>query len=149
MSDIKTLKVNEIMTKNVMVCNKSNNLYQVMKFFAENRVHHIPVVDEDKVVGIISVKDIVSKLYTKLYVDNKTKEQIKVSKITAEEIMTKDPITVNEETPILQVRELLSKAPFSCVPVLDSNNKLVGIVTTKDIIRTKIIHIDGANYGGY
>jgi CBS domain-containing protein len=62
--------------------------------------------------------------------------------IQAKDIMTREVITVNEKTPISEVAQILSEKHISGVPVLDSNQNLVGIVCESDIIdQTKRIHL--------
>jgi CBS domain-containing protein len=64
------------------------------------------------------------------------------------DIMTRNPTTVKAETTVLEVKEIFGKAPFNCLPILHEG-KLVGLVTPKDLMHMRIIHIDGSQYGGY
>jgi CBS domain-containing protein len=59
--------------------------------------------------------------------------------------MVKDPITVGPDSTLAEAKKLLSKYEFQALPVVE-NDVLVGIITTKDLIRLKILKIDGSDY---
>ena len=64
------------------------------------------------------------------------------SKVTAKDIMTKEVILAHPDTPILDVAKLLAEHNFDGVPIIDSDNKLVGIVTEYDLInKTSAVHL--------
>ncbi|MDP3792182.1 MAG: CBS domain-containing protein [bacterium] len=64
------------------------------------------------------------------------------SKVTAKEIMTKEVISAHPDTPILDVAKLLAEHNFDGVPVTDTDNKLVGLVTEYDLInKTSAVHL--------
>lgn len=63
-------------------------------------------------------------------------------KVLAKDIMTKEVIVVHPETPLLDVAKLLAEHNFDGVPVVDKDNKLVGIVTEYDLInKTSAVHL--------
>jgi len=66
-----------------------------------------------------------------------------IKDITTEEIMTKSPITVNEDTNINDIIDILETKHFVRVPVVDNNGKLVGIVSRRDILKG-VTEFDGA-----
>ena len=64
------------------------------------------------------------------------------SKVTAKDIMTKEVISVHPETTLLDVAKILAEHNFDGVPVVDAENKLVGIVTEYDLInKTSAVHL--------
>ncbi len=66
----------------------------------------------------------------------------KLTNITVKELMTTEVITVNPETPLLDVAKIIAEHNFDGVPVVDKDNKLVGLVTEYDLInKTSAIHL--------
>lgn len=65
-----------------------------------------------------------------------------LSKILARDIMTKEVVSVRPETPLLDVAKILAEHNFDGVPVVDNDNKLVGLVTEYDLInKTSAVHL--------
>jgi len=60
LEDIKTMKISNIMTTNLIVANKNDNLDYVRAVMTKNRVRHLPVIEENKMIGLISIGDVVS-----------------------------------------------------------------------------------------
>lgn len=64
------------------------------------------------------------------------------SKIYAKDIMSKEVVSVHSDTPLLDVAKVLAEHNFDGVPVVDANNKLVGLVTEYDLInKTSAVHL--------
>src|SRR3989338_11356656 len=63
------------------------------------------------------------------------------SKVFARDIMTKEVISVHSDTSLLDVAKALAEHNFDGVPVVDSENKLIGIVTEYDLISKDMIHL--------
>ena len=53
------LRVGDIMTRDVITCEPTNSIAEVMKMMTERRIRHLPVIDGEKLAGIISIGDVV------------------------------------------------------------------------------------------
>lgn len=85
----------------------------------------VPIVNEqEKVVGIVTEYDLLKAIM----------EGKSLAEITAAEIMTPNPVTVNPETPAEDLLRLLEDNHYIRLPVIDSEGKLVGIVARRDIL---------------
>jgi CBS domain-containing protein len=85
----------------------------------------VPILATDgKLVGIVSEFDLL-----KVIEDGK-----ELGKVTAGEIMIKDPITVVRDTPAMEIIHLLQERHLIRTPVVDADGKLVGVVSRRDII---------------
>ena len=126
--------ISTIMTKNVITLNKTDNLEAAERLFKQNHIRHIPVVSGKSIKGMLSLTDLLRISFadavdeTEDYVDS-----IVYNMFTIEQVMAKNLISVTSNTTIKEVAEILSKKEFHAIPVVD-NNKLVGIVTTTDLI---------------
>ena len=134
--------ISAIMTKNVITLNTSDTLETAERLFKQNHIRHIPVVSGKSIKGMLSLTDLLRISFadavdeTEDYVDT-----IVYNMFTIEQVMAKNLISVTSKTTIKEVAEILSKKEFHAIPVVD-NNKLVGIVTTTDLINYLLTQFD-------
>lgn len=106
------------------------------EIFRQNRFHHVPIINEEKmVIGIISKSDFLYLLrgYT-VHETDRFRESAKLRGFKVKEIMVGEVVTVQEDEPIRKVVALLAENRFRALPVVNKKSELVGIVTTHDII---------------
>ena len=108
----------------------------INEIFNEFRIHHVPVINEEnEVVGIVSKSDFLYLL--RGFTDNNVDTYIREAKLRSfkvNEIMVEQVETIAEQDPIQKAVAILSENRFRCLPVVDNNNHLVGIVTPNDIL---------------
>jgi len=129
----KRTPISKIMSTNIKTVNTTQNLKEVSSIFEEEHIRHIPVVSGSKVIGIISKTD----LERISFVDAFNKDKVATAMydiLSIEQVMTKDPMTVNQQDTIYDVSTILSQHDFHALPVLDGNG-IVGIVTSTDLIK--------------
>ena len=56
------LLVNEIMTKNIISCNLNNSVTELMEIISSHKIRHIPIIEEEKLLGIVSIGDVVNHI---------------------------------------------------------------------------------------
>ena len=56
------LLVNEIMTKNIISCNLNNSVTELMEIISNHKIRHIPIIEEKKLLGIVSIGDVVNHI---------------------------------------------------------------------------------------
>jgi len=123
------------MSKNLIVLNLSDDLTKAELLFKKNHIRHIPVVDGNKILGMLSYTDLLRISFVDAVDDDEEVVDVTVyNMFTVEQVMAKKLTTVTPETSIREVAEILSKKEFHALPVLQGN-LLVGIVTTTDIIK--------------
>lgn len=126
--------VSKIMTKKVIVATAKNRFSQVRDLFTKYNLHHLPVTENDKVIGIISTHDVIAayeRLSKKIrLIDDKVLD----NEVPIESLMTKNPDTVSSDTAIKKVVELFSKKGYHALPIVD-DGKIKGIVTTNDLVK--------------
>ncbi len=126
--------VSQLMTKNVVVANPTNKISQVLAFFTETNITHLPVAENDRLLGIISIKDLLRFINKGLQTGKPVSVEDLDSTFSLEAIMTKDPITLSPSDDVQRARELLSTGQFSALPVVD-NGEILGIISIKDVVR--------------
>lgn len=120
---VKIIKIEEWMSKPVKKITKDCSVKEAVKIMDEENIGILPIVENEKPIGVITERDILRKIVAK----NQNLD-IKVS-----EIMTKNPVTIENDATILDATRLMSENNFRHLLVV-KNGKLVGIVTAKDVI---------------
>lgn len=125
--------VKEIMTTNLDKVIITNKMSDVLELFSHGIYNHLPVVNGDELIGLISRTDVDRITYFNSSEDGSVNTAV-YNMISIEQLMTKEIHTIESETPIKEAAEILSEGKFHALPVVD-NGQLKGIVTSKDIIR--------------
>ena len=58
----KYTKVRDVMTKNIIFCNKNTSSKELMEIMSKNKIRHIPIIDQKKLLGIVSIGDVVNRI---------------------------------------------------------------------------------------
>ena len=56
------IKVKDVMTKNIIFCNKNSSSKELMEIMSENKIRHIPIIEDHKLLGIVSIGDVVNRI---------------------------------------------------------------------------------------
>ncbi|WP_440067949.1 CBS domain-containing protein [Tenacibaculum discolor] len=130
----KRTPVSVIMTKDVITLSSTDDLMTAEKIFKKEHIRHIPVVSGNEIKGMLSYTDLLRISFVDAVDENETDvDTVVYNMFTIDQVMAKNLVTVNSDTTIKEVAEILAKKEFHALPVVD-NNELVGIVTTTDLI---------------
>jgi CBS domain-containing protein len=123
------------MTKEPKVVHPNDEIAVVDELFRQHRIHHLPVVEDNKLIGIVSKSDFLYLLrgYTHNEVDRFREMALKRA-FKVRDIMHERVESVSPDAPIKAVVSLLAENRFRAVPVVDAAGNVAGIVTTHDII---------------
>lgn len=128
-------QVRDLMSRTLEVVNPQANLHDVMKTMNRSGYRHVPVVDEGKLVGIITDRDIRLALNSPVIdEDADLSREAVLDGTRVGDCMTPEPECVTSDTPIAQVAELLSLNKFGAMPVVD-DGKLVGMISYIDFLK--------------
>ncbi len=133
-----TAKAHEIMTSPVITAKYNTSLRDAETILKEKKITGLPVVNDDnEVVGVISEKHLLSIYDIRSDEQDVTDLAFRLPyecRTWVEEIMTKGVISVNEETPLVEVCRLMVENHIHRVPVL-RGRKLVGIISSLDLAK--------------
>lgn len=132
-----TANIKSIMSTELKTAVSTDPVGVVDNYFKENRIHHVPVVNEEnEVIGIVSKSDFLYLLrgFTENEVDVFLREA-KLRSFKVGEIMASDIEALLETDSVQKAVSLLAENRFRCLPVVDANKKLIGIVTPIDILQ--------------
>jgi CBS domain-containing membrane protein len=133
MIENKSLK--EIMTKDVLTVHTKQKLSDVTMIFRENSIHHLPVLNGKKPVGMISSQDVFKLVFNVDATDQRMLDSILDSNYNIEDMMTKKLVIFDDASTIKEATKILGEGSFHSVIVVDNKGDLNGIVTTTDLIR--------------
>ena len=122
------LKVNDLMTVVPDVISPDTPLRDIIGMMKTEGYRHLPVVVDNKLVGIITDRDVRLVMNSPMVLHERRQDEDLLDKVTAESCMTPNPVTVSPETPAYRAAEILSMYKFGALPVVDGEN-LVGIIT--------------------
>lgn len=128
------MQVADIMTTKVHTVNQHDLIDRVLFFLNYEKVRHVPVVEKGRVVGMVSDRDLYKALGSKDHakvVDNPEKPN-DINRV--QYIMRRGVITTTPDAKVHEVASILAQHKVGALPVLE-NNKLVGIISTVDILK--------------
>lgn len=129
------MSIPSVMTHRVVTVHMDDSLEIVREIFEASGFHHLLVVEDDKLVGVVSDRDYLKAISP--FIDSIT-ERIR-DRATLErkvhQIMTREVITLNASDTMVRAIELFNKHKISCLPVIDEQEKPIGIVSWRDIFR--------------
>lgn len=128
--------VGDVMTRKVIVLSVEDNLQKVLEAMDKFHIRHVPVMDGEKLVGIVSQRDMLAMMTTRLNRSDAevTKEDSFYERTFVINAMTKDPMAVTPETTLREAAKILLENRFGGLPVV-SEGKLVGVITETDLLR--------------
>src|SRR5690554_130352 len=130
----KSEPVSKIMSTNLITINNSNSLQDAEKLFKQHKIRHIPVVSNKKIIGILSLTDLLRLSFVDTYgADDSNVDTAIYNMLGIEQVMVGDPVHVSPTKTIREVAEILSVNEFHALPVVE-DGILVGIVTTTDLL---------------
>lgn len=144
------MKVKEIMTKDVITVSPDTPVKDIAEIMLKNGIGGIPVVEGDKVVGIVTEEDLIMKnvklhfptyiqlLDAVIYLESLKRYEEDLRRAigaTARDVMSREVITVSPEDSVEDAATLMVEKGISRLPVVE-NERLVGIITKRDILKS-------------
>ncbi|MDR1107333.1 MAG: CBS domain-containing protein [Treponema sp.] len=124
------LKVKDVMVSAVICAKKDSTLRHIQAVMRENYITGVPIVEEQRIVGIISIEDIINAL-DQGFIEH-----------TAETHMTRNVIVLEEDMPLSFAISYLNKYRYGRFPVINKKQELTGILTSKDVIGTLLAEMN-------
>lgn len=117
----------DLMTREVVTLRETDDLGLAEDILALGRIRHLPVTDETgRLLGLVTHRDLLESCM------RRTKD---ARTLRAREAMTRDVMTVQPGTPLRRAAQLLLRHKFGCLPVIDEDGVLVGLITEADLVR--------------
>ncbi|WP_029457050.1 CBS and ACT domain-containing protein [Solidesulfovibrio alcoholivorans] len=140
--------IKDWMSKTPVTVKPATSIMKAAKLMKENGYHRLPVVDDDDtLVGIVSDRDIKEASPSKATTLDMHELYYLLSEIKIGDIMTKNVVAVTPEDTVEKAAVLLLRHNVGGLPVVDGENKVVGVITDSDIFKV-LVSITGVLSGG-
>lgn len=129
------MKIESLMTRNIVSVEMDDSLSVVKEVFENTNFHHLLVVEDSKLVGIISDRDLWKSISPNLDTIAATNKDFASLNKKVHQIMTRKLITLPVDAAIKEAVDLFNNNTISCIPIVNSVHKPVGILSWRDIMR--------------
>ena len=126
--------IDAIMSTNLITVQPEDTLADARTLMHENRIHHIPVMEDGRLAGLVTLTNVLAA--TDSFLRDQT-NRIHASEILVRDVMVVDVATVDVNAGLRQAALFLEKHQIGCLPVMD-DHKLVGIITDTDFVAVAI-----------
>jgi len=130
------MKVENLMSKELITLTMDAPLSKAKAVFESHKIHHLLVVDdEDLLAGVITDRDLYKHLSPTVGTSQETHRDITLLQKKLHQIMSRNLITVQAQCSLSEAVLLFYDNHISCLPVVDKNDKPIGIITWRDILK--------------
>jgi CBS-domain-containing membrane protein len=127
-------RVKDIMATKVSTLGHNDTLDLADHVMALDRIRHLPVLEEGRVVGVVSQRDLFRSALAIALGYGKRAQKMLWKTLRVKEVMSEPAITISPEATIKDAARLMIERKIGCLPVLE-DERLVGIVTETDLLR--------------
>ncbi|MDR5710245.1 MAG: CBS domain-containing protein [Armatimonadota bacterium] len=138
--------VQDVMTANPVTTSPQVPLQEALEQMQSLRVRHLPVVQDNQLVGVVTWTDILRAALPPLASGGAERPPLLPHDLTVSEVMTREVITISPGATVEEAATLLRRHRIGCLPVLD-REQLVGIVTKSDLFDA-LVYLRGGDLDG-
>lgn len=128
------MPIADIMTRKLITVSPELSIGELQPMFKQFHIHHLLVVEDGRLVGVISDRDVLRNVSPFVHTSAEEKKDSFTLTRKAHQIMSTKLVTVESKMGIRDACDQLLKGGVSLLPVVD-HGKLVGVVSWKDILR--------------
>jgi CBS domain-containing protein len=126
--------VGEIMQKEPIVASSGDRVTHIRRLMLDNNIGRVPVVEDEKLIGMINEEDIAKAMRSFRDVVEGSKQDARIKNLIVEDIMKMGTKTVYTNTPIIDAAKLMVEEDIGALPVLNLDEDMVGILTRRNIV---------------
>jgi acetoin utilization protein AcuB len=136
--------VRDIMTAELVTIGMDATMAEVDRIFRERRFHHLVVLDRGQPVGVLSDRDLLKAISPFAGMPmSERRQDADTLRRRVHQIMTRRLVSITPEATVLEAARLFLSQRVSCLPVIHAAGALVGILTTRDMVRW-VVHCETA-----
>ena len=128
------MQVREIMSTNIEVVDRNDNLQTVEERMATKHLRHLPVLEQGEIVGLVTQRDLFKAAQSSAMRYGEKAQQAYLRSVRVKEIMTYPVVTIPPDTSIAAAADMMITKGIGCLPVVE-NQQLIGMVTKTDLLR--------------
>ncbi|GAB4277422.1 MAG: CBS domain-containing protein [Deferrisomatales bacterium] len=130
--------VRKWMTPDPKTVQAQDPVSQAIHLMKEHNIRHLPVLDGDRLVGIVTDRDLKEFSPSRATTLDVYELHYLLSKTKVVEAMKKDPLQVGPDDPIERAARLMHDHKYGCLPVVDEGGRVVGILTQEDVFQALV-----------
>ncbi|MDH5254416.1 MAG: CBS domain-containing protein [Gammaproteobacteria bacterium] len=130
------MKVGEIMSTDPVTVGMDDDLHRVKDLFDLYRFHHLLVLLGERLAGVISDRDLLRATSPFIGRASERPQDVATLNRRVHQIMTRKLVVVDPEAPVEEAARLMLDRRVSCLPVVNDEGRLLGIVTWRDQLRS-------------
>jgi CBS domain-containing protein len=138
------LRVEEVMAREVVTLAPADRLDLADDVMRLGRIRHMPVLEAERLVGIVSSRDLLAASLSKHLAFDAPERRTFLRSVTVSEAMTRDPITIEPTATLREAADRMLRHRIGCLPVTRSDGSFVGLVTETDLVRAVLLEEPGA-----
>jgi CBS domain-containing protein len=131
------ITVKDLMCTEVQTLKPTDSIHEARLLMIEQHVRHVPIVEHDKFVGLLTKHDILAVSVSSLAEIDSAQQDELDSAIPISEVMLTDVIVADEDASLLEAANVMLNQHHGCLPVV-KNEQLVGMLTEGDFVRLAI-----------
>lgn len=127
--------VKDIMSKSVVTVGLDDTLGLVKEIFDHSKFHHLLALEHGELLGVVSDRDLFKALSPNIGTPIESYKDTATLNKKVHQIMSRKPKTLREDASVDAAIDLFNEHGISCIPILSSHDKLVGILSWRDVLR--------------
>jgi acetoin utilization protein AcuB len=142
--------INEIMTPHPVCVGLDDRLSTIKQIFDERHFHHVLVVEEGVLVGVISDRDLLKAISGNIGTQRVTVNELASLDKAAHMIVTRKPITLMAGALLSEALAIFNSNRISCIPIVDADMAPIGILSWRDILQhfDQIVALEAGRLNG-
>ncbi len=130
------MKIENLMNRKLITLSMDSTLRKAKELFESNTIHHLLITDDDGLLaGVITDRDLYKHLSPTVGTSQETHRDTALMQKKLHQIMARNLITAKTQQSLNEAVVLFYDNHISCLPVVDKNNKPIGIITWRDILK--------------
>jgi len=129
------MTIDTIMSRNIVTVEMDDPLKVVQEIFDHVHFHHLLVIERHKLVGVISDRDLLRAISPNIGTHSETDHDTHTLNKRVHQIMSHKPVTLPANAGIFEAIAIFNQHNISCIPVIDSGQQPIGIISWRDILK--------------
>ena len=139
--------IKDWMARNPVTITEDTSMIKAIHIMKERRFRRLPVVAQGKLVGMVTDRDLKEASPSKATTLDVHELYYLLAELQVQEIMSRNPISVSQDDTVEHAAQIMLEHTISGLPVVDEQDRVVGIITQSDVFRV-FMHITGILQGG-
>lgn len=132
---VPVMKLQQFMSRRLVTIELDDSLAEVKRIFDHMKFHHLLVVEDERLYGVVSDRDLLAALSPYIGSPVESPRDLATLNKRAHHVMVRKPPSLGPEASIADAVALFLAHDVSCIPVVDSDQRPLGIVTWRDLLR--------------